>query len=53
VRKSELEPNGTLYVEAFDPSVDDKRHAGLHSRFEAMARDLTALHPAPLKPDSP
>ena len=26
VRTCELEPNGTFYVEAFDPSKDDRRH---------------------------
>ena len=43
VRKCELEPNGTFYVEAFDPSVDDKRHAELLARIDALAREVAAL----------
>jgi len=43
VRKCELEPNGTFYVEAFDPSVDDKRHAQLLARIDALAREVAAL----------
>ena len=29
VHRCELEPNGTFYVEAFEPSVADKRHEEL------------------------
>jgi uncharacterized membrane protein YcaP (DUF421 family) len=47
VRKCELEPNGTFYVEAFEPSVDDRRHAELLSRLGAMAREIAALRPQP------
>ena len=46
VRKCELEPNGTFYVEAFDPSVDDKRHAELLTRFDALAAEVAALRGA-------
>jgi uncharacterized membrane protein YcaP (DUF421 family) len=45
VRKCELEPNGTFYVEAFEPSVDDKHHAELLARFDALAREVAALRP--------
>jgi uncharacterized membrane protein YcaP (DUF421 family) len=48
VRKCELEPNGTFYVEAFDPSVDDKRHAELLTRLDALAREVAALRPQPV-----
>jgi uncharacterized membrane protein YcaP (DUF421 family) len=51
VRKCELEPNGTFYVEAFDPSVDDKRHAELLARIDALAREVAALRPEGLKPE--
>jgi uncharacterized membrane protein YcaP (DUF421 family) len=43
VRKCQLEPNGTFYVEAFDPSIEDKRHSELLARIDALARDVAAL----------
>jgi uncharacterized membrane protein YcaP (DUF421 family) len=45
VRKCELEPNGTFYVEAFEPSVGDKNHAELLARLDALAREVAALRP--------
>jgi uncharacterized membrane protein YcaP (DUF421 family) len=45
VRKCELEPNGTFYVEAFEPSVGDKNHAELLVRLDALAREVAALRP--------
>lgn len=45
VRSCELEPNGTFYVEAFEPSVDDKRHTELLARIDALARQVAALRP--------
>jgi uncharacterized membrane protein YcaP (DUF421 family) len=47
VRKCELEPNGTFYVEAFEPSVDDKRHTELLARIDALAREVAALRAQP------
>jgi uncharacterized membrane protein YcaP (DUF421 family) len=47
VRKCELEPNGTFYVEAFEPSIDDKRHSELLAQFEALARQVAALQAQP------
>jgi len=44
VRCCELEPNGTFYVEAFEPSVDDKRHTELIARLESLTREVAALH---------
>ena len=44
VRKCQLEPNGTFYVEAFDPSIEDKRHAELLARIDALAREVAALN---------
>jgi uncharacterized membrane protein YcaP (DUF421 family) len=46
VRKCELEPNGTFYVEAFDPSAADKRHAELLQRIDALSREVAALRAA-------
>ena len=47
VRKCELEPNGTFYVEAFEPSAEDKRHAELLARIEVLGREVAALRPQP------
>ncbi len=43
VRKCELEPNGTFYVEAFDPSAADKRHAELLEKIDGLSREVAAL----------
>jgi uncharacterized membrane protein YcaP (DUF421 family) len=43
VHKCELEPNGTFYVEAFEPSAADKRHAELLERLDALSREVAAL----------
>jgi uncharacterized membrane protein YcaP (DUF421 family) len=43
VRRCQLEPNGTFYIEAFDPSVEDKRHAELLARLDALQGELAAL----------
>jgi uncharacterized membrane protein YcaP (DUF421 family) len=47
VHRCELEPNGTFYVEAFDPSIDDKRHVELLARLDALSREIAALRPQP------
>ena len=43
VHKCELEPNGTFYVEAFDPSVADKRHAEVMARLDALQAELAEM----------
>jgi len=43
VRKCVLEPNGTFYVEAFEPSASDKRHEELLKRLDALTREVAAL----------
>lgn len=43
VRRCELEPNGTFYVEAFDPSAADKHHSELLSRLDALSREVALL----------
>ena len=45
VRKCELEPNGTFYVEAFEPSDVDKRHKELLDRIDALSREVASLRP--------
>ena len=43
VRLCQLEPNGTFYMEAFEPSSADKRHAELLDRLDALSREVAAL----------
>ncbi len=43
VHRCELEPNGTFYVEPFDPSAADKRHADVLDRLDALTREVAAL----------
>jgi uncharacterized membrane protein YcaP (DUF421 family) len=43
VKCCELEPNGTFYVEAFDPSIADKRHNELVAKIEALTQQLAAM----------
>ena len=43
VHRCELEPNGTFYVEAFDPSAADRRHAELNARLDSLQRALAEL----------
>lgn len=43
VKRCELEPNGTFYVEAFDPSIGDKRHSELIAKIDALSREVAAL----------
>jgi uncharacterized membrane protein YcaP (DUF421 family) len=47
VHRCELEPNGTFYVEAFDPSVADTRHAELLARLDALSREVATLRVQP------
>ncbi len=43
VRRCELEPNGTFFIEAFDPSAADKRHAELLARMDALHVEIAKL----------
>jgi uncharacterized membrane protein YcaP (DUF421 family) len=45
VRKCQLEPNGTFYLESFDPSDAEKHHAELLSRLDALSREVASLRP--------
>ena len=47
VKRCELEPNGTFYVEAFEPSIADKRHIELMAQLDAMGREIAALRARP------
>jgi uncharacterized membrane protein YcaP (DUF421 family) len=46
VRNCHLEPNGTFYIEAFDPSIEDRRHAELLARLDALQFEVTRLQGA-------
>jgi len=43
VRKCQLEPNGTFYVETFDPTAADRHHAELLARLDALSREVATL----------
>jgi uncharacterized membrane protein YcaP (DUF421 family) len=43
VRSCLLEPNGTFTVEAFDPSIEDKRHTELLARLDSLQNELLRL----------
>ncbi len=43
VKRCELEPNGSFYVEPYDPSIADKRHAELLTKIDALSREVAAL----------
>lgn len=43
VRRCELEPNGTFYVEPFEPSAADARHAELLAKLDALTLEVAAL----------
>jgi uncharacterized membrane protein YcaP (DUF421 family) len=45
VNLCQLEPNGTFYIEAFEPSLADKQHQELLERLEALTREVAALRP--------
>src|SRR5512146_933015 len=36
VKRCELEPNGTFYIEAFEPSIADNRHAELLEKLDTL-----------------
>jgi uncharacterized membrane protein YcaP (DUF421 family) len=47
VHRCELEPNGTFYVEGFEPTAADKHHAELLARLDALSREVAALRSQP------
>lgn len=46
VQRCELEPNGTFYIEARDPSLADKRHEELLAKIEALVQQVNTLRGA-------
>lgn len=47
VYRCELEPNGSFYVEAKDPSIADKRHEELMAGLDALGKQIAALRTRP------
>jgi uncharacterized membrane protein YcaP (DUF421 family) len=47
VLRIELEPNGSFYVEAMNPSSGEKNHAEVLARLDALSREVAALRPQP------
>jgi uncharacterized membrane protein YcaP (DUF421 family) len=43
VKRCDLEPNGTFYVEAIEPSAADTYHAELMEKLNALQREIAAL----------
>jgi uncharacterized membrane protein YcaP (DUF421 family) len=47
VHRCVLEPNGTFYVEAYEPSVSDAHHNELLAKIDALAKEVAALRARP------
>ncbi len=47
VRHCELEPNGTFYVEAFEPTLAEKHHEELLTRLNNLQSQIAALSARP------
>jgi len=45
VKRCELEPNGTFYIEAYEPSSAEKQHKELMERLDVLTREVAALRP--------
>jgi uncharacterized membrane protein YcaP (DUF421 family) len=45
VQHCELQPNGTFYVEPYEPSAADKQHEELLARLDALQSQVAALRP--------
>lgn len=43
VRRCILEPNGTFYVEPFEPSSAEKQHSELVAKLDVLTREIAAL----------
>jgi uncharacterized membrane protein YcaP (DUF421 family) len=43
IRRCELEPNGSFYIEAMDPSPTEKLHSELVTKIDALTREVAAL----------
>lgn len=43
IQKCQLEPNGTFYIEAFQPSSEDKQHKELIDKLQILTLEIAAL----------
>jgi uncharacterized membrane protein YcaP (DUF421 family) len=43
VRRCELEPNGSFYIEAMEPSPTERQHGELIGKIDALTREVAAL----------
>ena len=43
VRRCILEPNGTFFIEAFEPSPTERQHAELLAKLDGLTREVAAL----------
>ncbi|MFC5865253.1 DUF421 domain-containing protein [Acidicapsa dinghuensis] len=50
VKNCTLEPNGTFYIEAADPSLDERRHSELLQKLETLGQELAVLRKAAEQP---
>jgi uncharacterized membrane protein YcaP (DUF421 family) len=46
VRRCILEPNGTFYIEAFEPSTTERQHAEVVAKIDALTREVASLRAA-------
>jgi uncharacterized membrane protein YcaP (DUF421 family) len=46
VRRCELEPNGSFYIEAMEPSPTEKQHDELIGKIDALTREVAAMRAA-------
>ncbi len=46
VRRCELEPNGSFYIEAMEPSPTERQHSEVVAKIDALTREVAALRAA-------
>lgn len=46
IRRCEIEPNGSFYIEAMEPSSAEKQHAELVAKIDTLMREVAALRAA-------
>jgi uncharacterized membrane protein YcaP (DUF421 family) len=47
IHRCELEPNGSFYIEAKDPSMTDARHDEVLARLDAISKEIASLKARP------
>ncbi|HEY1897673.1 MAG TPA: YetF domain-containing protein [Terracidiphilus sp.] len=46
IRRCEIEPNGSFYIEAMEPSPVERQHGELVAKIDALTREVAALRTA-------